>query len=189
MSRAKARTVEKEEKYELNPLAWGMLFFAFWLSLIILPIQLSIGQKILAWFCFGFSVILFISIWVPWLRKQYKRPTIKTSVLPIVFEITIASFVVGFISSLSSIGEILRQVVMYFGFIWVVTYLFVLIRTSNKGIGVIASLVFIVHGAYLVSQANNSPDMIAGIVSILIGLFSGYIAIKRPEWLWHRSLV
>lgn len=179
---------QKEEKYEINPLSWGMLFFAFWLSLMVLPIELNILQKILAWFCFGLSVLLLIAIYSR-LRDQYKKPKIKRIVLPVVFEITVASFVVGFISSLSSLNEILRQVVIYFGFIWVVTYLFVLIRASNKGIGIIASLVFIVDGAYLASHATNSPDMIAGAVSILIGLFSGYIAVKRPQWFWHESII
>jgi hypothetical protein len=179
---------EKEEKYELNPLSWGMLFFTFWLTLIVLPVEVTIWQRILAWFCFGLSVLLLIAIYVPWLRDQYKKPTIESIVLPVVFEITMASFVIGFITSLTGMAEPIRSITIYGGFIWFVTYLFVLIRASNKGIGVLASVVFFGYGIYLVSQAQNAPDMVAGIVSMLLGIVSAYIAIRRPK-IWHESLI
>lgn len=185
----KDKKLLSEKEYELNPLSWGMLFFAFWLSLIISPVEMSISQIIIAWFCFGLSIILWISIFIPWLRAQYKKTAVKKTIIPIVFEITIASFVIGFISSVSEMNEIIRNIVIYFGFIWVVTYLLILIRASNKGIGIIVSLVFIVNGAYLISNAKNTPDLIAGIVSILIGITSVFIAIRRPKWLWHESIL
>lgn len=181
---------EKEEKHGLNPLSWGMLFFAFWLALIVWPVEVDVVPKtILTWFCFGLSALLLIAIYIPWLREQYERPRIKSVVLPIVFEITIASFVVAFITSLNGMEECIRSITIYGGFIWVVTYLLILIRVSNKGIGILASVVFLGRGIHLVSQAQNEPDMVAGIVSMLLGIVSGYIATKRPKWLWHRSLI
>jgi hypothetical protein len=180
---------EKEEKYELNPLSWGMLFFTFWLTLIVLPVKVTIWQIILAWFCFGLSVLLLIAIYVPWLRKQYRKPSIRGMVLPIVFDITMASFVIGFVTSLTGTKGVIRNIIVYVGFIWVVTYLLILIRASIKGIGILASVVFFGYGIYLMAQANDEPHMITGIVSTLIGIVMGYISIKRPKCLWHESLI
>lgn len=180
---------EKEEKYGLNPLSWGMLFFTFWLTLIVLPMEVDIRRIILAWFCFGLSVILLIAIYVPWVRDQYKKASIKSLVLPIVFEITMGSFVIGFITSLDGMSRIIQNIIVYGGFIWVVTYLLILIRASHKGIGVLTSLAFFGYGIYVVGQARNASYTTAGIVAMLIGIVVGYIAVKRPKWLWHESLI
>jgi hypothetical protein len=180
---------KKEEKYELNPLSWGMLFFTFWLTLIVLPLKVTIGQIILAWFCFGLSVLLLTAIYVPWLRKQYKKPSIRGMVLPIVFDITMASFIIGLATSLTGTKGVIRYIVVYIGFIWVVTYLLILVRASIKGIGILASVAFFGYGIYLMAQANDESHMISGIVSTLIGIVMGYISIKRPKWLWHESLI
>jgi hypothetical protein len=180
---------EKEEKYELNPLSWGMLFFTFWIALIVLPVEVTIWQIIFAWFCFGLSVLLLIAIYVPWLREQYKRPSIKGIVLPIVFEITMVSFVIGFVTSLTGTTGLVRNIIFYGGFIWFVSYLLIIIRAVNKRIGVIASVVFFGYGIYLVAQARDTPHTIAGIVGMLIGIVIAYVAIKRPKSLWHESLI
>jgi len=180
---------EKEEEYELNPLSWGMLFFTFWLTLIVLPVEVTIRQTILAWFCFGLSVLLLIAIYVPWLRDQYKKQRMKSMVLPLVFEITMAGFIIGFVNSLTGTEGFTRNIIGYGGFIWVVTYLLILIRASHKGIGILASVAFFGYGIYLVEQAKNMPSTISGIVGMLIGIVIAYIAIKRPKGLWHKSLV
>jgi len=166
-----------------------MLFFSFWLTLITLSVKITIWQTILAWFCFGLSVLLLVAIYVPWLREQYRKPNIKGTVLPIVFDITMASFIIGFVTSLTGTEAVIRNVIVYVGFIWVVTYLLILIRASNKGIGGLASVVFFGYGIYLAAQANDESHMITGVVSILIGIVMGYISIKRPKWLWHESLI
>jgi hypothetical protein len=180
---------DKEEKYGLNPLSWGMLFFAFWIALVVLPVEATVWQIRLAWFCFGLSVLLLIAIYVPWLRDQYKKPGIRSIVFPIVFEITVSSFVIGFVTGLTEVAGFIRNIIGYGGFIWIVTYLVILIRASHKGIGILASAVFFGYGIYLVARAQNDPDMVAGILSMLLGIFSGYIAIKRPKWLWYESLI
>lgn len=181
---------EKEGKYGLNPLSWGMLFFTFWLALIVLPVEVDVLIKtILAWFCFGLSVLLLIAIYIPQLRDQLKKPTIKSIVLPIVFEVGISGFILGFITSLNGMEEWIRSITVCGGFIWVVTYLFILIRASHRGIGVLASAVFFGRGIHLVLQAGNAPDVGGGIVSILLGIVGGYIAVRRPDWLWHESLI
>lgn len=109
--------------------------------------------------------------------------------LPVVFEVSISGFVLGFITSLNGMEEWIQSITIYGGFIWVVTYLFILIRASHRGIGVLASLVFFGRDIHLVLQAGNAPEVAAGIVSILLGIVAGYIAIRRPDWLWHESLI
>jgi len=180
---------EGEEKYQLNPLSWGMLFFTFWLTLSVLPVEATIWQTILAWFCFGLSVLLLVAVYVPWLRDQYKKRRIEGIVLPIVFEITMAGFVIGFVTSLEGADHAIRSIVVYMGFIWLMTYILILIRASHKGIGILAGVAFFGYGIYLVAQARTTPNTIAGIVSMLIGMIIAYIAIKRPKWLWHESLI
>jgi len=43
---------EKEKRgtvfaaYDFNPLAWGILFFTFWLTLVALPLELNLGGQV-----------------------------------------------------------------------------------------------------------------------------------------------
>jgi uncharacterized membrane protein (DUF373 family) len=60
---------------------------------------------------------------------------------------------------------------------------------AQKGMGIIASIVFVLRGVNLISTSNNTPTMISGIVALIIGLLIGFVAIKRPNWLWHKSLI
>jgi len=172
--------VDKHENRAFNPLAWGILFFSFWLSLRTIgePQAMKIG---FSWAFLGFSVILWLSIFVPPLRAILNHKYAVKFFLPIIFYVSIFTFVLGWVGSLANLEEHIRTLTIIFGFLWILAYLFILIRITNKPLGVIVSLVSIGLAIYRFIKGLN----LAGIMLVLIGIVIFVIAIWRPN-IWHK---
>ena len=171
---------EMEESTEFNPLFWGILFFAFWLSLRTVgqPQDLQIG---LSWFFLGLSAILLISIFPIKLRELLNKRYSKKFTLPIVFYGSIFAFVLGWIGSWSSLEGSIRTISVILGFLWIVAYLLILIRITSKPMGIIVSIVFFCLAIYRFVNIL----ILDGILSMLLGVVVLVIAIWRPK-IWHK---
>lgn len=173
----------QQESGSFNPLAWGILFFTFWLTLKTIP-QSSSLQNGLAWASIGVSLILWISIVVrPW-REVLAKPRVKRVYLPSVFMISIAAYVVGWVGSFPGVKGTDLSIAVYFGFIWLITCLLILIRVSKRAVGIVGALLFPIAGIYHI--LNSNP--IGGGTLIVLGIVGSIIAVKRPKWLWHESI-
>ncbi|MFC2059855.1 hypothetical protein ACFLTZ_02020 [Chloroflexota bacterium] len=181
--REKRKTVF--DAYDFNPLAWGILFFIFWLTLVALPFELNLGQKIMAWSAFIISGVLWLSIIVRPLREVMKNQRVKQVYLPIVFFISIGGYTISWVSSLQ--GMILSNVpfAVYGGFIWLLTYILILVGSSSKKVGIFGSLLFVITGVYSLIQAN----ILGGGILLCFGVILLLIAIIRPSWLWYESII
>lgn len=173
------------DAYDFNPLAWGILFFTFWLTLVALPLELNLGQKIVAWSTFGISGILWLSILLRPLREWMKSKRVKEIYLPSVFFISIGGYTISWVSSLPSIQLSNIPFAVYGGFIWLLTCILILVGSSSKKVGIFGSLLFVIAGIYTIIQTN----VLGGVILICFGLILLFIAIKRPSWLWHESIM
>ncbi len=170
----------KRENRVFNPVAWGILFFSFWLSLRTIgePQDLQIG---FSWAFLGLSGILWLSIFVPTLRDiLYHKYSVKFF-LPIIFYVSIFTFALGWIGSWANVEGYLRTLTIIFGFMWILAYLFILIRITNKPLGIIVSIVFIGLAIYRFTNGL----ILAGIMLVIIGIVIFVVALWRPN-IWHR---
>lgn len=172
----------QQESTSFNPLAWGILFFTFWLTLKTIP-QLSSLQNGLAWFSVVISFILWISIILPPWRKILQKPSVKRVYLPSIFLISLTAYVMSLVGSLPAMKGIDIDITVYFGFVWLATYLVILIRTSKQEVGIAGGVLFAIAGIYHLVNSN----IIGGIVLLVLGIIGIIIAIKRPKMLWHES--
>ncbi len=174
--------IQKDNKDNgvFNPIAWGILFFGFWLSLRTIgePQDLQIG---FSWAFLVFSVILWLSIFIPPLRDILNHKYSVKFFLPIIFYVSIFAFVLGWIGSWSSLEDCFRTLSIILGFMWILAYLFILIRITNRLPGIVVSVVFI--GLAIYRFINGL--ILDGILLVVIGVVILVIAIWRPN-IWHR---
>ena len=185
---AKPRTKKGKlvlDSNQYKPLAWGILFFTFWLTLMALPMEINLGQKIIAWSAFVMSWILWLSIIVRPLREMMKKRSMKQIYLPIIFFIFIIGYTVSWVGSLQGIQLSNMPFAVYGGFVWLLTYILVMVGSSSKKVGIVGSLLYIIAGIYTLIQKN----MLGGGILLCFGVILLWIAIKRPSWLWQESII
>lgn len=171
--------MKDDNNSKFNPLAWGILFFTFWLSLRTIG-QLQTLQEVLSWFFLGLSVVLWLSIFIQPLRTVFDKPKTR-AVLPMVFLVPIMSFALSLVGSLSAIGGFTRELSLVLGFLWFVACLLVMVRSIIRIIGILASLTFVGFGIY---HLINS-QIIVGATLVALGIVALVIAAKRPR-MWHQ---
>jgi len=162
-----------------NPLAWGILFFVFWLSLRTVS-QLQTLQEVISWSFLGLSGILWLSIPIPQLADIFDRPRVKTVFLPLIFFVSITGYTLSWVGTLPSMEGFARDLSIVLGFLWIVAYLLVLVRSTTRVIGILASLTFVGFGIY---HLVNS-QIIGGATLLALGIVLLVIATKRPR-MWH----
>lgn len=173
----------KHESSNFQPLAWGILFFSFWLTLKTIP-QSSRMINSLSWLSVIVSGIMWLSLILPPWRRLLNKPTVKFVYLPSVFFISITAYIVGWLGSLSSVKGTDFNISFWFGFVWLITYLLILMRASTRKVGMGGGVLFIAAGVYYLAKSN----IIGGVTLIILGILGISIALKQPKWLWHESI-
>lgn len=171
------------DKPKFSPLAWGTLFFTLWFTLRTVP-KLTVFQSIFSYLLIVFSAVLWLSIIIPWLRVQLNRDSVTTIFAPLLFTMSFIAYTLGWVTNLLKLKGIDFDVSVYFGFLWLILYLLIIIRISNKTIGIIAGLFFVGAGIFYLVKSNE----IGGITLLLVGCIVAWIAASRPKWVWHESI-
>lgn len=177
--------MKDDDNTKFNPLVWGILFFTFWLSLRTIG-QLQTLQEVLSWFCLGLSVVLWLSIFIQPLRTVFDKPKARAVFLPVVFFVSIMSFALSLVGSLSDIGGFTRELSLVLGLLWIVAYFLVIVRSATtvritRIASILASLTFVGFGIY---RFINS-QILAGALLVALGIASLVIIAKRPG-MWHQ---
>ena len=162
-----------------NPLAWGILFFTFWLSLRTIS-QLQTLQEILSWASLGLSGILWLSILIPPLADIFDKPRAKTVFLPLIFFVSITGYTFSWVGSLPGMEGFARDLSFILGFLWIVAYLLVLVRSTTRVIGILASSTFVGFGIYHLIDSQ----IVGGAALLVLGIVLLVIATKRPR-IWR----
>ena len=137
--------MEKTESTHVSrfdPLAWGMLFFTIWITTITVG-ELDTFQGTVSWAFLAVSGTLFLSIFIPPLALIMSTKTAKQIFLPCIFSLMIFGFTIGWIGSLKDISGWEQTIVVIFGFLWLIAYLMVLIRsTASRNLGIAFATIF-----------------------------------------------
>jgi hypothetical protein len=178
----------EQEPVPFNPLAWGILFFSFWLSLQLfdklLPLQQGIG-----WFSLFLSAVLFCSIFIPPLQKLLSKPSLSGFFVSLVFFVLIFAFAITLAQSWPNLADVphLIYIAVIGGVLWFIAYLLVLVRMVSglKKVGfwtgIAICIILIGIGIY---EAITS-DVLAGVILTALGIGSIAIVIKKPQ-IWHK---
>jgi len=169
-----------------NPLAWGILFFSFWISLQMID-ELPPFQQHMGWFFLGLSAALFLSIFCPWLQKLWIKPSVSGFFLPLIFFVSLLGFAISVASSLSNLEGISRAISVFGGVLWFIAYFLVLARVAAElgRRGFWASIVIcsalIGNGIYVALTSN----VVVGTILVALGIISIVIVIKKLP-IWHK---
>jgi hypothetical protein len=172
----------------LNPLAWGILFFGFWLSLQAFN-ELSALQQGIGWFFLGLSAVLFCSIFPLPIQKLLTNPGVGGFFVALIFFVSLMGFAFSLVQSWSNLegGSYLMYISVIGGNLWFIAFFLVLVRIvaelERVGLwfGIAICIVTVVIGIY---NAITS-DILAGIILIALGLGSIVVVIKKPR-IWHK---
>jgi len=173
-----------KDPYEFNPLSWGMVFFTFWLALKAVP-NASRPQNPLSWGAVVISFLLWLSIILPPWRKILEKPRVKKIYLPTIFCITLAGYVIGWVTSIVNIkGNLDFNVSFFFGLAWLFIWLIILMRITNRLVGILGSVAFIGFGVRYLIQSNYY----SAVTLIILGIIGVLVVIIRPKFIWHESI-
>jgi len=171
--------MQDNDNTKFNPVAWGILFFTFWLSLRTIS-QLQTLQEVLSWASLGLSVVLGLSIFIPYLAHIFNGSKAKTVFLPLIFFVFITGYTLSWVGSLPSMGGFTRDLSFVLVFLWIVACLLVMVRSIIRIIGMLASLTFVGFGIYHLIDSQ----IIVGATLVALGVVALVIATKRPR-MWH----
>lgn len=175
-------------KPSYNPIAWGTLFFTFWLTLITIP-KANMGQIVIAWIFFSLSCLLFLAIFIPPLDKPLSQPIVQQSILPTVFIISIFVWVIGSLTVLPNVPKPYQIIVAAGTLLWMIAYLTITVwsikqKKTATWLGIGTSVVVIALGItdlfHKVLQAEPWVTIIIGIVLLLITLSKSKIGREFP---------
>ena len=169
-----------------NPLAWGILFFSFWISLQTID-KLSPLQERIGWLFLVLSAVLFCSIFISRLHNFLIRPGLIGFFIPLIFFISLMGFTITLVQSWPNLEGAFRYIAVIGGVLWLIAYLLVLMRiVAELGrvgfwLGIVICIALIGKGIY---DAFTS-DVGAGIMLVALGIISIVIVIKKPS-IWHK---
>jgi len=177
-----------------NPLAWGIAFFSFWISLKMID-KLPPFLQVAAWFFLVLSAVLWLSILIQPLRNLLIRPCVSGIILPLIFFVPLLGFTISFASSLSNLEGAYRTISAIGGFLWIIAYLLVMMMVAAElnrvgfWLGIALGIVLIGVGAYHIGIGTCkalTSDIIAGIILVALGIGSTVVVIKKPSIIWHK---
>lgn len=173
----KANTKDKN-KYIYNPVSQGILYFGFALSLWASDPINEPQIKGIAIFLTIVSFIFFVAVFCGWVLKLTK--TISKGLAFVTFLAFVFGFITGWLQAFSQLSGIILQVIVYFGFAWLVTIILTMVKdiksTRFRVSGSIIVIIMLLAGA--VTRLCNQ-DYIAGGVLIAISVLIILVAIGR----------
>ena len=183
-------TEDNDESY--NPLAWGILFFTMWLTLV----TIHGTGKTTTWIPMALlilSILLMLSIFLKILfLKIFKNDVttkifkfISTMIIPLVFEITISGYIIAWIQGVSTLTEPNLTIAIIIGFFWIIIY--VIVGVSHIDVGwlrLICCILFLAISIYITVTSDFVKSWPLWVA--LLALSFGAI---KPKWFNWISLI
>jgi len=172
------RKHRKVVRRNFDPVSLGTLWFSFALTL-------WIGQPIREWYtifievCFSIGALAFLVA----VFSRSMRMFLNTEVAPEVMFFTLLAFVFGFtvgwLPALSQVSGAIREVIVYFGFLWVVVMLVVMFRDVKNELARILFVVFFFIAALIRFWERDIIGVIGGIALLIIAAVLYLVATSR----------
>lgn len=178
MRRHRKAEVKKVIQHDFDPVSLGILCFSFALSLWISQQISGLSVLIVASFVSLVSLAFFVAVF-----SRSIRMFINTRAAPIVMPLTFFAFVLGFalgwLPALLQVSAVIRGVVMYFGFAWVVAMLVILFRDVKNELARIIFVTFLLVVAVIRFCERDTIGIIGGIVLTGIAVLLYLVATAR----------
>ncbi|OGO23245.1 MAG: hypothetical protein A2Z28_00715 [Chloroflexi bacterium RBG_16_51_9] len=172
-------TVSKQD-ISFNPLSWGILFFTLWLTVQALNTTTS-SQKNFSWFFLGLSIIALVSIPWRWLRNLLNSQRASQIILPIVFELTVAGYVIGWVGMLKDVHGAVLALTVAIGFIWLIVYIMVAAAKFVKPyFRALTCAIFLLAWIYFFIQSGLSGSW--PLIIVTAAVF--WASIKPQQFRW-----
>lgn len=151
-----------------NPLASGILFFTLWLTIQALS-DLPDFQKSFSWLLFSLSIIVWASIPWGWLRRLLNTENASQIILPLVFELTIAGYIIGWLGILKEVRGTVSTLAIAVGFVWLITYIMVAVAKMAKPcLRAFICIVFLGIWGYYFTQAGIAGSWPLIIITVAV---------------------
>jgi hypothetical protein len=170
--------VERVAQHDFDPVSLGTLWFSFaltlWTSQQIRSWQTMIIEILVSLGALAFLVAVF---------SRSMRMFLNTRAAAIVMPLTLVAFVFGFalgwLPVLSQVSGFVLDVVVYFGFLWVVAMLLVMFRDVKDGLACILFVVFFLIAAVIKFFEHDIVGIIGGITLTCIAVLLYLVATGR----------
>ena len=180
MRRHRKAKVKKVIQHNFNPVSLGILYFSFALLLWISQPISGLLVRIVAIFVSLVSLVFLLAVFcssILWFINT------NTRVAPIVMQLAFYAFVLGFalrwLPALSQVSGVIRGVVIYFGFAWVVTILVILFRDVKNELARILFIISPLSVAVIRFCEHDAIGIISGIVLTGIAVLLYLVATGR----------
>jgi hypothetical protein len=178
MRRHRKTKVKKVIKHDFDPVSLGILCFSFalplWISqqisgLLVLIVTIFVSLVSLAFFFAVFSRSI----------RRFINTRAAPIVMPLAFSAFVLGFALGWLPALSQVSGVIRVVVMYFGFAWVVAMLVILFRDVKNELARILFIIFFLFVAVIRFCEHDTIGIIGGIVLTGIAVLLYLVATGR----------
>lgn len=178
----KKQAIVDNEK--INPLGWGILFFAFWgLALTMPSLKQQPSALVIGWLSFAGSMLMLIAL-VPCIRDWLSKPQIKKWIVLVVFYITLMGNFITFFGIIGDIGDAFRLMAIIFVLIWSTVYIAIFASSIPIWAGVIGFVIAAMAGFHATIGAVTMPDKwITGIIFSVLATLILACSLNKPKWL------
>jgi len=170
--------VKKVVQHDFDPVSLGILCFSFALSLWISQQTSGLSVLIIAIFVSLVSLAFFVAVFSRSIRR-FMNTRAAPIVMPLTFFAFVLGFALGWLPALSQVSAVIRVVVMYFGFAWVVAMLVTLFRDVKNELARILFVIFFVIVAVIRFCEHDTIGIIGGIIFMGIAVLLYLVATKR----------
>jgi hypothetical protein len=167
----------KVARHQFDPVSLGTLWFSF-------AVTLWVSQPIREWDTILIEIYLLLGV-STFLVAVFSRSTrvfLNTEAVPHVMFLTLIAFVSGFIlgwvPALSHVSEPIRGVILYFGFLWIIVMLMVMIRDVRYEV---ARIVFVAFFFIAGLVKLGKHDIVGGLTLVVIAALLYLVATDRTH--------
>ena len=174
----KKGAVKIAKSHDFDPVSLGTLWFSFALSI-------WVTQQTKNWYTTGIEILIsvgalaFLIAVFSWSMRDFLNTKASAIVIPLTLIAFIFGFALGWLPALSQVSGILLDVILCFGFLWVVVMLFVMFRDLKKDLARIMFVIFFVIAGVIKFCQGGLIGILGFIILIGIGAISYLIATGR----------
>lgn len=181
MRRQKKTRVKKVIQHDFDPVSLGILYFGAALSFLSLLISQQIGSLFVLIVAIFFSLasLAFFSAVFSRSIRGFINTRAAPIVMPLTFIASVLGFILGLLPALSQGSGVIRVIVIYFGFAWVVAILVTLFRDVKNELARVLFVIFFVIAAVIRFCEHDTIGIIGGIFLMGIAVLLYLVATDR----------
>ncbi len=172
------RIHRKVVRHNFDPVSLGTLWFSFALSL-------WISQPISEWYtifieiCFSLGALAFLIAVFSRSMRMFLNTEVASEVMVFTLLAFVFGFALGWLPAITQVSGVIREVVVYFGFLWVVVMLVVMFRDVKNELAHILFVIFFIMAALIKFCKLDIIGIIGGVALIGIAALLYLVTTRR----------